>query len=289
MIDNELAQPSGLFLTDSRIENIQTSEVEVQRLLSQLNANKSTGPDGIGNWVLKHCSSSLSIPLTTLFNKSLRDGIFLSVWKQANICPVFKKGDKSDKTNYRPISLLSNMSKILEKIVYKRLYEYLMDNNLLTQHNSGFKKNDSTINQLLKIIHQIYQDVNGNDTCLVFLDVSKAFDKVWHEGSLFKIKQMGITGSLLDWLQSYISERHQKVMLNGMESNMCYLESGVPQGSILGPLLFLIFVDDIVDEMECIVNLFADDTSVQQKIIDITSFDAVNRDLSRLSRFGKQW
>ena len=158
------------------------------------------------------------------------------------------------------------MSKILEKIVYKRLYEYLMDNNLLTQHNSGFKKNDSTINQLLKIIHQIYQDVNdGNDTCLVFLDVSKAFDKVWHEGLLFKIKQMGITGSLLDWLQSYISERHQKVVLNGMESNMCYLESGVPQGSILGPLLFLIFVNDIVDEMECIVNLFADDTSVQQK------------------------
>ena len=100
---------------------------------------------------------------------------------------------------------------------------------------------------------------------------------------------MGITGSLLDWLQSYISERHQKVVLNGMESNMCYLESGVPQGSILGPLLFLIFVNDIVDEMECIVNLFADDTSVQQKIIDITSFDAVNRDLLRLSRFGKQW
>ena len=103
------------------------------------------------------------------------------------------------------------MSKILEKIVYKRLYEYLMDNNLLTQNNSGLKKNDSTIN-LLKIIRQIYQDVNdGNDTCLVFLDVSKAFDKVWHEGLLFKIKQMGITGSLLDWLQSYISERHQKM------------------------------------------------------------------------------
>ena len=122
------------------------------------------------------------------------------------------------------------MSKILEKIVYKRLYKHLMDNNLLTQHNSGFKKNDSTINQLLKIIHQIYQDVNdGNDTCLVFLDVSKAFDKVWHEGLLFKIKQMGITSSLLDWLQSYISERHQKVVLNGMESNVLFRIRGPPR------------------------------------------------------------
>ena len=187
------------------------------------------------------------------------------------------------------------MSKILEKIVYKRLYTllttiYLTDNDLLTKQNSGFKKNDSTINQLLKIVHQIYQDINdGKDTCMVFLDVSKAFDKVWHEGLTFKIKQMGITGCLFEWLKSYISERYQKVVLNGMESHLCFLEAGVPQGSILGPLLFLIFINDIVDEMECLVNLFADDTSVQQRIIDITSFDKVNRDLQRLTGFGKQW
>ena len=124
---------------------------------------------------------------------------------------------------------------------------------------------------------------------MVFLDVSKAFDKVWHEGLTFKIKQMGITGCLFEWLKSYISERYQKVVLNGMESHLCFLETGVPQGSILGPLLFLIFINDIVDEMECLVNLFADDTSVQQRIIDITSFDKVNRDLQRLTGFGKQW
>ena len=282
--------PDFQFLTDARIQNIQTSELEVQRLLSKLNVHKSTGPDAIGNWVLKHCSSSLCKPLTALFNKSLSDGIFPSVWKQANVCPVFKKGSKSDKSNYRPISLLSNMSKILEKIVYKRLYEYLTDNDLLTKQNSGFKKNDSTINQLLKIVHQIYQDINdGKDTCKVFLEVSKAFDKVWHEGLTFKIKQMGITGCLFEWLKSYISQRYQNVVLNGMESHLCFLEAGVPQGSILGPLLFLIFINDIVDEMECLVNLFADDISVQQRIIDITSFDKVNRDLQRLTGFGKQW
>ena len=114
------------------------------------------------------------------------------------------------------------------------------------------------------------------------------FNKVWHEGLLFKIKQMGITVSLFDWLKSYIPARCQKVVLNGMESNLCFLESGVPQGSILGPLLFLIFINDIVDEMECNINLFADDTSVQQRITDMTSFNKVNRDLQRLTGFGMQ-
>ena len=124
---------------------------------------------------------------------------------------------------------------------------------------------------------------------MVFLDVSKAFDKVWHEGLTFKIKQMGITGSLFEWLKTHIYERYQKVVLLGKASHLCFLKAGVPQGSILGPLLFFIFSNDTIDEMECLVNLFADNTSVQQRIIDITSFDKVNRDLQRLTGFGKQW
>ena len=276
--------------TNTQIDSIETTELEVKRLLTQLGVHKSTGPDGIGNWILHHCSDSLCKPLTALFNKSLADGVFPRTWKLANVCPVYKKGNKSDKVNYRPISLLSNMSKVLEKIVFKRLYEYLTENRLLTDKNSGFKKNDSTTNQLLKIVHQIYQDINeGKDTCMVFLDVSKAFDKVWHKGLIFKLQKMGIRGNLLKWLKDYISGRHQKVVLNGVESKVCYLEAGVPQGSILGPLLFLIYINDIVDDMECFINLFADDTSVQQPIIDITSFDKVNRDLQRLSVFGEQW
>ena len=119
--------------------------------------------------------------------------------------------------------------------------------------------------------------------------MSKAFDKVWHKGLIFKLQKMGIHGNLLKWLRDYISGRHQKVVLNGVESKVCYLEAGVPQESILGPLLLLIYINDIVDDMECFINLFAVDTSVQQPIIDITSFDKVNRDLQRLSVFGEQW
>ena len=124
---------------------------------------------------------------------------------------------------------------------------------------------------------------------MVFLDVSKAFDKVWHKGLFFKLRKMGICGNLLNWIKDYMSGRHQKVVLNGVESNVCYLEAGVPQGPILGPLLFLIYINDIVEDMECNINIFADDTSVQQSIIDITSFEKVNRDLQRLTVFGKQW
>ena len=167
-----------------------------------------------------------------MFKKSLETGIFPSQWKQANICPVLKKNNKSDKTNYRPISLLNSSSKNLEKNVYKRLYEYLMNNNLLIEQNSGFKGKDYTVNQLLKIVHQIYQDINnGIDTCLVFLDVLKAFDKVLHKGLLFKQRQLGIIGTLYDWIEHYLTGRSQKV-INGIFSSLRYLQTGVPQGSI---------------------------------------------------------
>ena len=159
--------PDFQFDTNARIDNIETTELEVKRLLTQLSMHKATGPDGIGNRVLKHCSNTLCKPLTVLFNKSLADGAFPRTWKLANVSPVYKKGSKSDKVKYRPTSLLSNMSKVLEKIVFKRLYEYLTENRLLTEKNSGFKKKDSTTNQLLKIVHQIYQDINDRKETVV--------------------------------------------------------------------------------------------------------------------------
>ena len=124
-----------------------------------------------------------------------------------------------------------------------------MDNNLLIEQNSGFKRKDSTVNQLLKIVHQIYLDINnGKDTCLVFLDVSKAFDKVWHKGLLFKLRQLGNFGT---HYEHYHTRSPQNVVINGISSSLRYRQTGVPQGSILGPLLFLIYINDIINDLQC--------------------------------------
>ena len=139
-----------------------------------------------------------------------------------------------------------------------------MDNNLLIEQNSGFKPKYFTVNQLLKIVHQIYQDINnGKGTCLIFLDVSKAFDKVWHKGLLFKLRQLGTVGTLYDWIEHHLAGRSQKVVINGISFSLRYLQTGVPQGSILGPLLYLIYINDIINDLQCNVYLFADDTSIQ--------------------------
>ena len=165
-----------------------------------------------------------------------------------------------------------------------------MDNNLLIEQNSGFKTKDSTVNQLLKIVHQIHQDINsGKDTCLVFLDVSKAFDKVWHKGRLIKLRQLGIAGTLYDWLEHYLTARSQKVVINGISSSLKYLQTGVPQGSILGPLLFLIYINYIINGLQCNVNLFADDTCIQKCLDSYEAFKVINDDLLKLSFYGSQW
>ena len=151
----------------------------------------------------------------------------------------------------------------MERIVFNELYDYCSNNDLLTWRNSGFKVMDSTVNQLINIVHNIYCLLDNNhDVLMIFLDVAKAFDKVFHKGLLHKLECMGIDGFLLKWFGSYLKGRFQRVVLNGQSSEWREINSGVPQGSILGPLLFLIFVNDLVDDLACDAFLFADDTSL---------------------------
>ena len=209
----------------------------------------------------------------------------------ANVIPIFKKESKNNASNYRPISLLSSLSKVLEKAVHYHLYTYLNDHSLLTVKNSGFKPKDSTVNQLLSIVHKLYSGLdNKENACLVFLDISKAFDRVWHGGLLFKLKQLGISGTLLKWLESYLALRKQRVILDGCCSDVSYVEAGVPQGSILGPLLFLVYVNDLVTDLECDPHLFADDTSLLDIFTNpLTSSLKINRDLERIYKWGRLW
>ena len=280
-----------LHVCHSTLLNIALSEEDVLKTLRTLNVSKATGPGNVSNMLLKNTSASIVTPLTKLFRHSLDLGQFPSQWKNANVTPVFKKNNKQDKNNYRPISLLPNLGKVFERVVFNHLYKYCQDNNLLTWRNSGYKPLDSSINQLIFISHKIYKSLEkGEDVCFVSLDASSAFDRVWHEGLFFKLKRKGICGKLFDWFKSYLTDRFQKVVIKGQFSKLVNLLAGVPQGSILGPLLFLIYIDDIIDDIEIDILLFADDTSLLETISNpLLSFEKINRDLTKLYLWSNQW
>ena len=279
------------FLTDSRLEYIQCTTDEITKILKSLDTGKANGPDGISNKILKETAESIASPLSNLINKSLDMCKVPNAWKGANVCPIHKKQDKSIVSNYRPISLLSCVGKVQERVVYRHLYDYLATNNLLTWKNSGFKELDSAVNQLIYITDKIYKALeSGKEICMVFLDVSKAFDRVWHSGLLNKLRCMGIEGRLFDWICDYLTDRRIRVVINGQKSDWSYPNAGVPQGSILGPLLFLVFINDITEGIESDIHLFADDTSLVE-IIDnyIESYAKLNRDLVKLANWSNKW
>ena len=205
--------------TNNELNFITISEQEVKDVLDNLKVTKACGPDLISRRLLKEGASVLSKPLVTVFYRSLLQGYFPSNWKDANVTAIHKKEDKSVPSNYRPISLLSQLGKVMERYVHKHIFNYISENSLLTPFQSGFIQGDSTTFQLLHTYHSFLEAVdNGKEVRVVFCDISKAFDRVWHKGLLHKLACMGISGSLLQWFQSYLSNRRQRVVLNGVES-----------------------------------------------------------------------
>jgi hypothetical protein len=283
--------PPITFITDQRLSSIKTTPLEVSKILKSLKLGKANGPDGISNRLLKETSDAISAPLSILFNKSFDLAKVPQAWKKANICPIHKKDERSLVTNYRPISLLSCVGKVQERIVYTYLYKYFKANDLLTWKNSGFKELDSAIYQLVYITDKIYRALEaGKEVTMVFLDVSKAFDRVWHSGLLHKLRCLGIEGTLFDWLCDYLRDRKIRAVINGQSDEWLDTTAGVPQGSILGPLLFLVFINDITANIECDIHLFADDTSLMEIIEQHQqSYAKINRDLNRLSRWASKW
>ena len=182
------------------------------------------------------------------YNKSLAVGVYPTNFKEADIKPIFKnKGSPSELTNYRPISLLSSLSKVFEKTVHKHIYAHISQNNLLTDKQSGYRRGHSAEQQLLYLTHNLYQTLDsGSDFTAIYPDISRYFDKIWHERLLYKCKhEFGIIGSLHDWLKSYLSDRRQRVQIGDTFSETESINAGCPQGSVLGPLLAHIYLDNL--------------------------------------------
>ena len=195
--------------------------------------------------------------------------------------------------NYRPVSLLSICFKIFEKVIFYSLFKYLDDNNLLNCNQSGFRPGASRVHQLLSITHEIYKVFDANpslDVRGVFLDLSKAFDSVWDNGLLYKLKTLGICGNYYGLIHSFLSDRHQKVVLSGQPSNWSHTEAGVLQGPILGPILFLVYINDLPEGLTTSAKRFADDTSLCSVVHDSAASSAfLNDDLLKISRWAYQW
>lgn len=278
-------------LTNERLSEIPIELDKICAIISKLNSKKASGFDGISIAMLKLCTKEVAIPLSLIFKCCLSHGIFPAQWKKANVQPVHKKNSRQIKSNYRPISLLPICSKIFEKIIFDHMYSFLLTNKLLSKNQSGFRPGDSTINQLLSITTEIFNAFeNLDETRAVFLDISKAFDKVWHEGLCFKLKQNGIDGNLLKLLSSFLADRKQRVVLNGTCSEWEGVLSGVPQGSVLGPLLFLIYINDLTDNINSNIRLFADDSSLFIKVRTIEEAQALlSTDLETITAWATQW
>ncbi|MCU7958379.1 MAG: reverse transcriptase family protein, partial [gamma proteobacterium symbiont of Bathyaustriella thionipta] len=200
----------------SSLDELIINPEEVRLVLKALPIGKASGPDDINNRVLKELSDQLAIPFCSLFNQSLHDGIVPEIWKKAHVSPIPKKDDKSLVSNYRPISLLSNVDKSFERIVFKHLYNHLLENNILTAFQSGFIPGDSTTNQLTFLYDSFCRALDeGKEVRAVFCDISKAFDRVWHKGLIHKLEAAGIAGTTLRWFTDYLKDRKQRVIIPG--------------------------------------------------------------------------
>lgn len=276
---------------NQQLNTINISYLDVRDVLQHLNVSKASGPDLINPRLLREAADQLSYPLSKFYNHLIQKGRFPSAWKIANVIPVFKKDDRTVLNNYRPISLLSILGKSLERCVHKYIYNYCISHRILTPLQSGFIHGDSTTYQLIDIYNSFIEAVDsGKEVRVVFCDISKAFDRVWHQGLLHKLKSIGISGTLFNWFKDYLENRKQRVVINGQASSLQVVKAGVPQGSILGPLLFLIYINDIVETLNCNVRLFADDTSLFVIVENpITAADILNNNLIFVSNWASQW
>jgi len=288
--DDEVPDFPDLLNEEDVIRDIHINLREVLAELKDLNKEKATGPDGMPALVLKNCANQLAPPLLKIFRKSLSEGKVPSDWKMAQITPIFKKGSKKKPGNYRPVSLTSHVCKILERLLRRHIVNHLEENYLLSVHQHGFVCKKSCQTNLLETFEEWTRSLdNGDSLDVIYLDYRKAFDTVPHKRLIKKLSSYGIKDRPLAWLRDFLSGRRQQVAINNSKSSIGSVTSGVPQGSVLGPILFIIYVNELPSLIKSHMKMFADDAKMYRPIQDSHDTQMLQDDIDTLLDWSKDW
>ena len=276
---------SDLFSDEAPFTEIEITEDDLINAIKSTKINSAPGSDGVPPILLHKCAQSLVKPLKLIFKKSLENGDIPEIWKEAIITPIYKrKGDKSDPSQYRPISLTSQIIKLLERILRVYIIQYMEINNNFPDSQHGFRSGRSTVSQLLQQYDRILEALEKNANIdIIMLDYSKAFNKINHSILLHKLKNLGISGSIGQWIGQFLINRNQRVSIQGFKSGPSKVMSGVPQGTILGPLLFLIYIADIGDNItDCTLSSYADDSKADKIIQTVEDGEILQTEVNKL-------
>jgi hypothetical protein len=284
---NMTCLPRDTFILDS-VDDVRVTEEYIYKILKNLDVTKGAGCDGIPPIFFVKSARSLSVPVAWIFNRCLQIGYFPNIWKQAFIVPIHKKGLRTVIENYRPISILNVLSKVFERVVHSSIYPLLARSIPTEQH--GFIKRRSTVTNLGVFVDYVLFNMNGGSQVdVIYTDFEKAFDRVDHIILLRKLYELGVQGSLLRWFESYLRNRSQAVVVGGYCSDFAGIPSGVPQGSILGPLLYASYLYDVgTCFKEARFLMYADDTKIFMRVKNNTDCNALQADLIRLEQYYRE-
>jgi len=277
-------------LCESKLEDIEVDVEVIRSKLSNVKEDKAAGDDNMSPRILKAICDDIALPVTMIFRKSIDTGCVPLDWRTANVTPLFKKGSKHHVNNYRPVSLTSQICKVVESVVRDELVQHLDKHNLIYGTQHGFRKGYSCTTNLLVFLESVTASIDAkHNVDTIYLDLAKAFDKVPHHRLMSKLKAHGIDGLVGNWIKAWLSDRWQRVCLDGSYSSWRRVWSGVPQGSVLGPILFLIFINDIDNTIHSSVLKFADDTKVYGIVDNQSDGQQLQDDLNALGDWAIKW
>ena len=262
----------------------------IHKMLCNLQPNKAAGPDNISPRVLKELATELAPCLEIVFQSSYESGMVPEDWRTAHVSPIFKMGEKYKASNYRPVSLTCIVSKLMEHIITSNIMKHTTENNILYNLQHGFRAKLSCETQLIEFVSDTIDNMShGTQTDVIVMDFAKAFDKVSHQKLVWKMNRYGICGKTNAWVNSFLTDRTQRVLVEGEQSSVAPVSSGVPQGSVLGPCLFLLYINDMPEGIDSTVRLFADDTIIYTALKPKSNSITLQQDLDKLAQWGKDW